>query len=230
MAITLPNSIASQIKRPHGTNDAIWLLELELQAGTELLPPVLARLCDGAETITWPVGDPSPKTWHPFPFSFGPIEETQEGDMTQLELQIDNSTRFLMRWLHDGNGLEGRRATLYLTFRNGLPIVYPNHEFQRFKLVVLGAAAAGDAVSLRLGLPNWFQLQLPMDRYVPSKCRWDFAGPQCGYVLNSFAGFTSCPKTIAACIERGQDHYARGLPLVLPGNYGGHPGISRLRA
>jgi len=229
MPIPIPQSFKDTIERLHGSPGMLWLLEVTLDVGSDTVPPVIVRLCDDSEQIAWPVGDPDGRVWDPFTFQFTPVEQTEEGDLTAIDLTVDNTTRMLMRWLHDGNGLEGNPVRLYLVARNGLGIAHPNHEFRQFDLEIAGAAASYDVVTFRLSLPNWFEITSPTDRYIPSRCRWEFGGPECGYPVNEFAAFTSCPKTIGACIARGADLFVRGLPLVLPGNYGGHPGVSRQR-
>lgn len=235
MGLVLPASFKAQIERAHGTQEPLWLLELVLDPGSVSRPPVILRICDGQERLEWPLGnlaeggDPDPWYWEPFPFVFSPIEQTQEGQITQIDLSIDNAARMLMRFLHDGHGLEGNTAKLFLVYRNGLSIAYPNHEFQLLETEVQLAQADDEAATFRLGMPNWFGFTSPQARYIPKKCRWDFGSSRCGYVINAFAAFARCPKTIAACTARGADLIARGLPAVLPGNYGGHPGISTQR-
>jgi phage-related protein len=300
MGIVLPTSFKNEIERPQAQDDALWLLEIELDRGAVGRPPVLMRICDGQAQLTWPAraaitgylangaastgatavaidsgtgaiapGDTctfashattytvvsyaagilsltpaltagvpdnnaltftaQTTTWEPFPFTFSPIEQTQEGDLSSIDLSVDNTARTLMRFLHDGHGLEGNRATLFLVYRNGLAITYPAHEFQRFDLEVQLAGATDEAVTFRLGMPNWFAIQSPSARYIPKKCRWQFGSPECGYVINEFAAFVRCSKLIDACVVRGDDMVARGLPAIHPGNFGGHPGIPTQR-
>jgi hypothetical protein len=69
--------------------------------------------------------------------------------------------------------------------------------------------------------------QSPNDRDVASRCCWAFGSAECGYVINAAAAYTTCPKTLSACIARGQDHAARGLPVLHPARFGGFPGIHR---
>lgn len=231
MPIVLPSTIKAEIERPHGTQPLLWLLELEVDQGGPGVPPLILPLCDGKAPIVWPVGNPTTQTWYPFPFTFSPIEQTQEGDLVSIDLTIDNSTGMLMRWLHDGNGLEGNRATLWLVPTSGLAIAYPNHEFRGpLQLEVASAGANADAVTFRLAMPNWFNVSSPNERYVGEVCKHQFGSGECGYVINSFAAFSRCSKLLGACVVRGDDLVARGLPAVLPGNFGGHPGISRRRA
>lgn len=229
MAIILPQTLQTEGERPQGQTPWLWLLELEVYRGDDVIPSVLLRITDAEQPLQWPLSDPDTTTWYPFPFTHSPIEQDQEGNLPQLTVSIDNTSRMLMRFLHDGDGFEGNRATLFLVPEAALGIAYPNHEFLRYDLVVADASATDDAISLRLALPNFFNRTSPTDRYIPERCRWDYGSGQCGYVLNAFAAFASCTKTLAACIERGGDLVARGLPAVLPGNYGGHPGISTQR-
>ena len=228
MGKSLAASFKTEIERPQGGSGSVWLLELTLDRGTESTPPVIARLCDGNTELQWPLGDPATTTWYPFPFTFSPVEQTNEGDLTQVQVSIDNSTRMLMRWLHAGDGLEGNPAKLFLVPRAALAIAYPAHEFESIDLEVLSANAADEALSLRLGAPNWFSIASPSERHTP-KCKHPYGSSRCGYVLNAFAAFPTCPKTIDACAERGADMVARGLPDVLPGNFGGKLGLTRQR-
>ena len=48
-----------------------------------------------------------------------------------------------------------------------------------------------------------------------------------GYVVNAFAGYSSCPRTYAACVLRGLDMLGRGLPQLQPMRFGGFPGAGR---
>jgi phage-related protein len=226
MVLSLPSTFKQEGERPQGTNPWLWLLELVISRGDELLPPVILRTTSGQTQLQWPLSDPGSTTWYPFPFEFSPIEQNQEGDLPQLELTVDNTARFLSEYLHAGNGMEGNPATLFLVPTNALSLAYPNHQYQRWDLQVAGAVMNDEGVGIRLEMPNFLTTMSPMDRYVPSRCRWQYGSGQCGYVLNGFAAFLTCPKTIGACIERGADLVTRGLPAVLPGNYGGHPGVS----
>ncbi len=228
MARTLDASLMEEFESPQGRQGSVWLLELTLDRGDVGSPPVIARLCDGNQQLQWPLGDPDTTTWYPFPFTFSPVEQTNEGDLTQVELSVDNSTRMLMRWLHAANGFEGNPAKLFLVPRAALSIAYPDHEFESIDLEVMAASANGESISLRLGQPNWFQIMSPQERHGP-KCRWQFGSPQCGYVRNAFSSYTTCPGLIDACAARGADMVARGLPNILPANFGGKIGLSRQR-
>jgi hypothetical protein len=226
--IILPSTVEQQGERPHATQPWVWLLQLQVSKGDIATPSVLLRSSSLDVPLEWPASNPTVQTWYPWPFTFSPIEQNQEGDLPQVQLSIDNSTRFLMPYLHNGK-IEGNQAVLMLVPTAALAIPYPDHEFLHWDLRVGGVQATSSAITLRLERPNFFARTSPTDRYIPKRCRWSFGSHQCGYVQNAFAAFTSCDKSLAACIERGDDMTLRGLPPVLPGNYGGHPGIASRR-
>jgi hypothetical protein len=223
MPLILPDSLRSEVAKTHGTVPYVWLAEIELARPDIGVPAVLFPITSYHTEVTWPIGSPNVRTWYPFPFTFTPIEQNQEGDLPQVEMAVDNTTRTLMRYLHEGDGMEGNAATLYLLTETALAIAYPDHEAQRIDLRIAGASA-GDAVSFRLEHPNYFARRSPQDRYIPGRCRLEYGSTACGYVLNAFAAFPTCPKTSDACALRGDDHVARGLPRLHPKRFGGTPG------
>jgi len=229
VAKVLPAHMRAPTERPQGQEAPLWLLEVVLDRGSESLPPVLLRICDGDQELQWPLGDPGLTRWYPMGFSFTPVEQTAEGSLTQVDVSIDNTARMLMPWLHQANGLEGNPARLFLVYQNGLSIAYPAHEFDVSEWEVQQSSASDEAVSLRLAMPNWFEISSPTDRYIPKKCRHEFGSDDCGYVINAFSAFQRCSKLITACNDRALDMKARGLPPVLPGNFRGYPGISNQR-
>lgn len=233
MPIQLPASFQSEIERPHGSNPMVCFVELQLakpqKSGDSVLPPLLFRVCDWHTFLAWPTGSPTGETWYPFNFTFSPVEQNKEGDLPQLDLTVDNSTRTLQRYLHNGEGFEGNYCHVYLVPANGLAIAHPNHEFAKWELQVAGCTADDEAVTFRLERANFFSRLSPVDRYGAQRCRWRFGSEECGYVINEVAAYTTCPKTLDACIDRGQDHLSRGLPVVHPRRFGGFPGIPRQR-
>lgn len=234
MPVNLAQQFIDEIEKPQGSSALVWLLELEIavpyQVGPTTIPGVIFRAANYPSEIVWPPSDPNgPITWYPFNFGFTPIEQNSEGDLPQVELTVDNSTRTLMRYLHTGNGFEGNLCKLYLVPEDALTVAHPNHVFQLWELAIAGTVANDEVVSFRLENPNYFTLRRPQDRYVAGRCRWAFGSEECGYIKNVIAAYQTCPKTLDACIARGQDHAARGLPVVHPDRFGAFPGIPRQR-
>ena len=234
MPIILPSTFADEIEKPHGAQPLLKMVELQVArpydaGGGTIVPGVILRATSYHQDVAWPPSHPESWTWSPINFGFSGIEETSEGDLPQCELSIDNTTRTLMRFLHQGQGLEGNYCHLYIVPAAALSIAYPAHEYRRWSFVVGGAYATDEAVSFRLERPNWYERGIPTDPYVAGSCRWQFGGEECGYVINDVAAYTACPKTLAACEARGQDHASRGLPVLHPARFGGFPGIPRQR-
>lgn len=233
MPIVLPDSFQTEIERPQGSKGLIWLLELELskpyRSGMTVVPQVLMRACTYHTEVAWPASSPAMETWQPYNFSFTAIEQSQEGDLPQLDVSVDNTSRTLMPFLHAGNGCEGNAARLFLVAENGLEIAYPDHEYQVWDLTVAGAVANDEAVTFRLERANFFNRMSPQDRFIASRCRFEYGSSECGYVINDVAAFPACPKTIEACDARGRDERVRGLPVLHPRRFGGFPGIPRQR-
>jgi len=231
MPIILPASIATEAERPQQGSGWVWLWRLTLYAGDESIPEVVFRICSWHEVIQWPPSGSSPPQfdWYPFPFSHSLIEETRDGDLPQLELSLDNSTRVLSRYMHDHHGFEGMPAELYLVNEAGLAIAYPNHEYERWAFRVASASATEKVINLRMEMPNFLQRKIPQVRFHARRCRWVFGSEECGYPINSAAAFTTCGKTIADCVARGADEATRRLPVLHPRRFGGFPGIPRQR-
>lgn len=233
MPAVMPPSFKAEIERPQGSNPFVWFLELEVakpwMSGDTVMPGVILRVCSHHQTLLWPAGSPGSETWYPFNFSFTPIEQNQEGDLPQLDLSVDNTARTLMRYLHDGEGLEGNNVKLIHVPANGLAIAHPNHEYKEWTFQIAGAIANDESVIFRLERANFFTRMSPQDRFIAASCRWEFGGPECGYIINDVAAYTTCPKTIDACKLRGLDHLSRGLAVLHPGRFGGFPGIPKQR-
>lgn len=228
MPITLPAAMQTASEAPQQAQPWIWLWDIEIQRRNAVLPSVVLRMCSATEEIEWPPAATAPPrlTWYPLQFSHSAIESSREADLPAIDLAIDNTARTLMRFLHSGDGFEGNRATLYLVHESALASpAHPNHEFQQWDFVIAQAQATETQVQLRLEQPNFFQIRVPFARFLATRCRWKFGGSECGYPITPVAAFTTCDKSVAACIARGDDEVARRLPRLHPKRYGGFPGI-----
>lgn len=233
MPLILPDSFDSK-EEMHSADAYQWFVELQLQKAfrtppSTITPAMLLRVCSHHESVTWPLSSPTAKVWEPFNFAISPMTTNQEGDLPTVQLTVDNVGRNLMLPLHEGNGLEGNYCHVYLVPRSGLSVAYPNHEYRLFQFQVASASADDEVVTFKLERANFFTRQVPQDRFSARRCRWGFGGDECGYVQNAVATYTDCDKTLAKCIERGQDHAARGLPVLHPRRFGGFPGIPKQR-
>ena len=107
------------------------------------------------------------------------------------------------------------RLTLILTHKN--------HLTQGIKWVfeVKQVSVNDEAMTIRVGIRNLYQIPVPTDVFVAGRCRWRFRGPECAYA----GDIESCGKTLADCVACGEDEKANGRPVRHPRQYGGFPGI-----
>ena len=234
MPIILPSEF-SDGETAHAADPWVWLIEIQLQKPyradpSTIVPSVLMRVSSYHSYFSWPPADPVVKWWDPFNFTFTPIEQTGDGDLPQMDLTIDNTARSLMRYLHAGDGLEGNYCKVYLVPLSAINIAYPNHVYQMWEFDISGALANDEAVTFRLEKANFFTKRTPQDRFIAARCRWNFGGDECGYVINAAAAYSTCAKTVTACALRGDDHVARGLIRLHPRRFGGFPGIPKQRS
>jgi len=232
MPITLPSSFDDR-ELPNSSDDYLWFIEVLISkasrnpAGT-VLAGIAFRMCNDTQVHTWPVSNPTAQSWQPFNFDISPMEETSEGDLPTVQLSVDNTGRVLMPTLHAGDALEGNPVTMYLVPRSALATAYTYHQFQKFEFTIASAPADSESVTLKLERANFYPRRAPQERFGASRCRWQLGDRgTCGYVINQFAAFTTCNKTIVNCAARGEDHAARGLPVLHPGRFGGFPGIPK---
>lgn len=222
--IVLPTSFRTEGEKPHQSSPWIWLVRFTAKQDN-VTAPVLFCFTSYRQSITWPVGDASVQTYYPFPFQFSGMEEGTEGDLPQMDLAFDNSTRVMMDLAHTANGFDGAPVTLFLLNDSTKGIAAPNHQFLRWDYTVATCAANDKVLTLRLEPPNYFSQRVPEERYVANRCRWRHGGPECGYIVNAVAAYTSCDKTMTQCLAHGDDEVARNLPRLHPQRFGGFPGI-----
>jgi len=223
MPIILPTEFEGLIEQPHADSPYVWLWELVLDAPLTNPPsaPTWARLTSYDEDVSWPPGEGA-KTWYSMSLEHSEIEQSGEGNLPSLSLLIDNTGRWLMPYLETFD-LDGNRATLFLINQK---YVGSAQAFIKWEFEIAGASANRSQVELKLADPNNLERRLPEDRYNAVRCRWtEFGGPECGYIINSAAAHASCDRTLAACVERGEDELARGLPVIHPKRFGGFAAI-----
>lgn len=230
MPVILPTLMAAAAEVPQQSRPWVWLWEITVQRRNAILPAVVLRIASAAEEVVWqPPTLVAPTTWYPMQFEHGEIATSRDGDLPAIDMTIDNTSRTLMRYLHDGDGFEGNPARLYLLHQDTVDA--ESSECQAWEYVINEASASDVSVSLRLGVPtNFFNARTPPARFVAQRCRLRFGGPECGYPITPVAAFTTCDHSVANCIERGDDEVARRLPRLHPQRYGGFPGIPVQRA
>lgn len=198
----------------------LWQMFLDVQPapGTSLVLRVVANTAPVVIGTT---------TFYPFPLTQSAVEQRGDGELPQMQLTLDNRTRWLSPYLDAGDGFLGREVQCWVVNGAALPSSLAG-QFG-FTFHVAAAEADADAVTFRLEMPNTFSIRVPHRVILADLCQWAYGSAECGYIVNDVAGFTDCPKTVDACIERGEDERARRLPVRHPDRYGAFLGVSRSR-
>ena len=225
MPITLPQEFITEAEKPHQSEPWIWCWEIVVDDPVPPATPTWIRVTSNPEIVTMPLpgSGASPAVFYPFPMTHSPIENSGEGNLPRLDISLDNTGRTLSTYLETGD-IEGNRATLWLlnrkTFGSSVP-AYIQWDFE-----IAGVTMGRDAVAIRCEMPPFFERRVPTERYNAQRCRWlEFGGPECGYVINSAAAYTTCDRTLEACADRGADEASRKIPVLHPYRFGGFPGI-----
>lgn len=215
--ISLPADFLTEIKRIHGSGTFLWLWELRV--GRTTSATTVIRLAEYDADVAW-----NAKTWRAYPMEHSEIQLTSDGDLPRMTLSLDNSTRFLSTYLESGSGFVGQPATSYLVHKGSLNAADKLTFAWRVSTVTVG-----DVATFQLVLAGLNDVKRPMDTLNATRCRHRFGAGLCPYVINAAAAYTDCAKTLSDCVLRGQDMEARNLPPLLPGAFGGFPGLPEAR-
>lgn len=204
----------------------IWLVSVEVPTD----PPTRYRLTSYPEAIVrGQTSAGADLTYSPFPLAFGDFRQSSKGDLSPLTINVANVTAEMMTVLQDHAGLVGQEAVIRLVHVAAL--ADPNAEAS-FRGRIAGCSVDDSVASFTLGAVNLQKRPFPSNRYVANHCQWRFGGVECGYVIPGSpgdtvgTGFSTCPRTLSACRDRGLDEIARGLESRHPLRFGGCPGIA----
>lgn len=211
--ISLPANLLASAQKVTGPSPWIHLLEFEIDRTTTNL--TLLAITNVPESITF-----GGVTYLPFPFALGEIEIAGDGSMPSFDLAVSNVTRELSNYLEIGAGFIGRSVTLRIVHRD-----YLATSTDRFQMTfqISGAAETADSIVFRVELPNYFQHSIPAQFYSLDTCPWVYKGTECG----SRGPDSSCLKTLADCIDKGNDEVLLGYPRMHPRRFGAFAGIPR---
>lgn len=216
MSYPLPAGFVEEIRKQQQETPFVWLWQVT--ADTTTSATTTFYLARNHEAVTW-----GGVTWNPWNMSIGDWELSGGNDIPTMTLSLDNTTRVLSRYLEIGQGFIDTTARCYIVNTQNLG-GSPSESYTMAWLIA-GATQTAAAVKFRLELVNWNKVMLPQDRYNAQRCRHEFGGTRCGYVINGVAAYTTCDKTLAQCVLRGLDMQSRGLPKLQPERFGGFVGI-----
>lgn len=201
----------------------IWLYEIE-KAGD---PPTRYRLTNFTEQVAFGVSSGGDRRiYSPAPIVHGPIEEGSDGSLPKFTFTIANAGAIMASTVDGENGFVEQPVRLILI--SAYELANPDAAIIE-QGEIESCSITSSEITFAVTAFNLFELQYPAFLYARRRCRYEtFGGAECGYNANaSGAGFSSCPKTLEACEERGDDEEARGLARQHPARFGGFPGVPR---
>lgn len=205
----------------------LWLFEIEIPTD----PATRYRLAANTSTVYFGAdseGEPIP--YYPFPIAHAGIIATSAGDLPVIEVTAANPDRILSNAIDTYDGLIGQRAKVLLV--NSTDLSNPESKVE-WDAEVMGCACSSRAVTMRLSSFSLVERKIPPHRISSRSCEWSLGDANCGYSIPTSpgetvgTGFSTCPKHLVACEERGDDEDARGLTRLHPRRFGGAPGIPR---
>ena len=200
----------------------IWLYELQ----TNATPPTRYRLTNFTQTVRHGQSNLGvPLKYSPAPIIHSDIEDTADGSLPTMTFTVGNAGPMIANTVDGADGFVGLPMTIKLV--SVLDLDNPEAAIEQSGEVV-SASVTTDGIAFKVSSFNLYQLQFPPFIYSRRRCRWIYGSPECGMNINAAGiGFTSCPRTLTACEERGDDEVARSLPRRHPARFGGWPGIPR---
>jgi hypothetical protein len=218
MPRSTPSGWTEEVLRIHGSTPFAWLFDIPLAVSDAL--HVRAAITPYPEPLTH-LG----VTYLPWPAKLGTIEEDLEGNIPQLALTLSNHGRMLMPYFMPedrATGPVGRDLVVRLLKVDDLT------QSWRFVWRIANAAADSKQVTLRLEPENWFEIDVPQDRFQRGLCRFQLGvrASGCPYPVNAAAAYRSCNQTLQDCGARGDDMVVRSLPRLLPRMWGGFSGMA----
>lgn len=172
-----------------------------------------------------------PITFEPFPITNGVIRSSQSGDIVAIQVTVGNATREVGEVVDANNGLIDERVTVRIV--NTESIANPQSVIAwRSRIADTTLTPKGVVFDLRPARLE--RAMIPGERYSSVRCRHEFGGARCGYLIPASpgesvgTGFSTCARTEEACTERGADETARGVLNRHPyPRWGAFPGIPR---
>jgi hypothetical protein len=208
----IPSVWQGFVQKAHQLTPWVWCWRITLRSTPASTPT--CYLVNHPEEVTVD-GD----TYRPFPVLHSALEQNSDGDLPQMEIQIDNSSKLVAPYVDQGGGFLDRDVKATLVNTDDLTQSFS------FYFKVAGCTLTTTAATLRLEIDNWFQRKIPVDTFNIVRCRHRFGGPRCKYLVNDLAAYTDCGKTITDCKARHADMIARNLGANVLSSYGAFLGI-----
>jgi len=196
--INLPSSAILAANKIN--TESVWLLLLEISFEGDVI-----RICRNNEDVTW-----NGQTWVAYPFSITDSKNDNKGTLSNLTVDVDNTTRELEYYLENSNGGAGSEVVLYVVRFDDLDGEEADLE-EHFS--VKATTVTGQKVSFTLGNAYNTRQRRPWRRYMKNSCPWKYKGCECGATSN----LPNCNHTLSDCRERNNSTRFGGFPGIPQG-------------
>lgn len=200
MALTLSSAAIAAANTQNSDTAWLVLLEIILKDMDEHI-----YLVHNNEDVWW-----NDQTWQAFPFSIGDKKTDNKGTLSNISIQVDNTTRDLEYYLSTGNGGTGAEVILRVVRSDGLEETEPDFE-EYFK--VKQTSVTESWVTFTLGNSYSTKSRRPWRRYFKSTCPFKYKGVRCGCT----SSLTGCNHTLTDCRARNNSTRFGGFPGIPQG-------------
>lgn len=184
-------------------SDTAWLVLLEVIFDSAEDDRI--RVCRNTENIIW-----GGKTWVAFPFEISETKVDDKGTLSNLTLDVDNSSRDLEYHLNKYAGGSGCQIVLRVVRSDDLSCPTPDLE-EYFS--VKATTVTESKVSFTLGNAYPAKARRPYRRYMKNNCPFKYKGVMCG----ASSSHASCNHTLKDCRARGNSTRFGGFPGIPQG-------------
>jgi phage-related protein len=186
---------ASILEMGKVATDSVWLVLLEIDIGTETL-----YLVGNNEDILW-----NSITWTAFPFQIETLAEAGKGEVNEVAIKVSNVTTEIQQKLELADGAS--KAPVTLRVINTESTVDGQSELE-MSYVLKSSSWDEKNINFKLTGGNCLTRRTPPSRYLKNFCRFEFLDIRCGLASSAF---TTCNKTHANCVERGNEQRFGGV-------------------
>lgn len=219
MATSIPQVLITEKNREGGTNAYAQLWKLWIDSNTS--NTIVTYLTPHPQPVTF-----AGQKYNPVPMALSDLRHNETGLIQNPALSISNVTREAGQWLRIGQGFVGQQAELKIVHLDHLGSA-SNVLFSQGFRISSPPQMDEKAVSLPLALPHLLRTKWPFDRFQRNRCTLVFRDPlTCRY---NGTTYTSCPKTLVACIARGDDEVTNNKPRLHPRVADMYPGLPEPR-
>jgi len=225
MARDLSDALRAQLGKRTTADPYAWLLEVRVPTS----PATRYRLCDQKSPVEF--GEDSSGSalvYYPAGFEVQEIEERSDGSLPDIRVTVGNASIELRQNLEDYQGFVDQPAVLRLV---NLALVGSTADQVAWQGVVGEPEISTEGVAFAVSSINLSSRTFPGRRHVSRTCKHPkFGEGACPYpVDDSGAAYSSCPRSLEACQDRGADMVSLGYADLLPLRFGGELGIGRRR-